>query len=248
MLKGVILAAGKGTRLYPTTKIIPKILLPIYDKPMIFYAIETLKKMGIKDIMIVTSKDNDHMVRGTIDGEFTGINIQYRIRESTKGSADAFKAAIDFIKGYYSVLMYADNILIGEEIDSAFKEGINNLKDGYSSIFTYRVNNPKEFGIVEIDKSNNIISLEEKPKIPKTNLASIGLYMYTPDVIEKLNNIKLSPRGEYEMTDVNNMYLRENLLKAVTLKSSVEWFDTGSSDRIVDASIRVRERIKKQVK
>ncbi len=243
MLKGVILAAGRGARLYPVTKVIPKILLPVYDKPMIFYSIESMIQMGIKDILIVTSKDTDYMVRGTIEGEFPQVNIEYKIREVARGSADAFKTAKDFIKGHNSVLMYSDNVLIGKEMKSAFKEGINNLKKGYSSIFTYRVNNPEKFGVVEFDKENNIIRIEEKPKHPKTNFATIGLYMYTPDVIEKLDKVKLSSRGEYEMTDVNNMYLKDKKLKAITFKESVEWFDTGTPEALLDASIKVKERI-----
>lgn len=246
MLKGVILAAGRGTRLFPMTKVIPKILLPVYDKPMIFYSIEAMIKMGVKDIMIVTSKDTDYMVRGTIESEFPSVNIQYRIREVARGNADAFKAAIDFIEGHNSVLMFSDNILIGDDMKSAFKEGINNLKKGYSSIFTYKVNDPKRFGVAEVDEDKNVIGLEEKPEHPKTNLAAIGLYMYTPDVIEKLDKIKQSSRGEYEITDVNNMYLNEKKLKAITFKDSVEWFDTGTPDAIIDASIRVRERVKKK--
>lgn len=243
MIKGIVLAAGRGTRLFPLTKSVPKVLLPVYDKPMIFYSIETLIGAGVKDIAIVTSIDGYNSIKTTIDGEFPEANISYIIDKKPEGNAASFGAAKKFFQGHDCILMFADNIILGET-KSLIQEGFDHLKDNRSSIFVYRVENPRPFGVIESDKDGRVLSIEEKPEHPKSNLIAIGLYIFPKDVTEKLANLKLSPRGEYEITDVLAQYLDEDRLSCIELKNDM-WFDTGNADDMLEASKKAREYKKK---
>lgn len=235
-MKGVILAAGKGSRLLPSTKIVPKVLLPVYDKPMIFYAVEAMIDAGVKDIMIVASSIGEVLIAKTLEGEYDGkVNITYKAHDVQMGSVDAFRAAADFIRGDDCLLYFADNIFLGVDFKSLINKARDNLQVGFSSIITYTVPNPKGLGIVEHDSLGNIKSIEEKPEHPKSNYAAIGVYVYTKDVVDKMYEVEIGYRGEYEITDLNNIYLDLGKLKAINIKNG-KWFDTGTKDAVLEAA------------
>lgn len=239
-MKGVILAAGKGTRLLPNTKILPKTLLPIYDRPMIFYAVEAMIEAGIEEVMIVVSPTGEMLTAKTLEGEFDDkIKITYKTHATQLGSVDAFRAAKDYIRGNDCLLYFSDNIFSGVDFKSIVEEGKRNLEKNCSSIITYEVPNPKQLGVVEADDEGNIISIEEKPEFPKSNLASIGVYIYTKDVVDKMDDVELDFRGEYQITDLNNMYLAEGRLKAIRIKSG-KWYDTGNADKMLEAANEIK--------
>lgn len=244
-MKGVILAAGRGTRLYPITKVVPKVLLPIYDKPMIFYSIETLMEADVQEILVVTSASNYGLIKDTIGDYYKDkVNIEYEIVENPKGSADSFKVSKKFLGDSPCVLMYADNIIFGSDMKPLFDTAFENLKDDRASIFSYRVENPKGYGILELDETGKVLSLEEKPEKPKTDIAAIGLYVFPSDVVSKAESVPLSIRGEYEMADVNTSYLNEDRLCAVNLDNNYKWFDTGTVDAMLEATIEAKRRSK----
>ncbi|NLD78739.1 MAG: glucose-1-phosphate thymidylyltransferase RfbA [Mollicutes bacterium] len=234
-MKGIILAGGKGTRLYPMTIAVSKQLLPIYDKPMIYYPLSVLMLAGIKEIMIIsTPTDISQYEKLLGDGSKIGVKFEYKVQTEPRGLADAFILGEDFIGKDSVCLILGDNIFHGGGISIAIKEAISNKKG--ATIFGYPVKNPKEFGVVEFDKSMNAISIEEKPEDPKSQYAVPGLYFYDNEVINIAKNVKPSNRGEIEITAVNNEYLKRKQLKVVTLGRGMAWLDTGTPKGMNQAS------------
>lgn len=234
-MKGIVLAAGAGTRLYPASQPISKILLPIYDKPMIYYPLSTLMLAGIKDILIITNEtDYDNFVKLLGDGSQFGINIEYRIQYVQRGIADAFIIAEDFINGEDSALILGDNIFHGHGFSTIMK---NALKTNHgATVFGYTVKDPERFGVVEFDKNKKVLSLEEKPTKPKSNYAVTGLYFYDKNVCEYAKQLKPSARGELEITDLNKIYLEKGMLNVEILGRGFAWLDTGTHDSMLQAS------------
>ncbi len=237
-MKGIILAGGKGTRLYPSTIAVSKQLLPIYDKPLIYYPISTLMLAGIRKILIIsTPEDIDNYKKLLGDGSKFGVHFKYAVQDKPRGLADAFIIGEKFIGKDNVCLILGDNIFHGTGFQEKFKR-IKKRKN-YATIFGYQVNNPKDFGVVELDANDNAISLEEKPKEPKSRYAVPGLYFYDNSVIEIAKNIKPSARGELEITEVNNVYLRQKRLKVETLGRGVAWLDTGTPSNMLKAGLLV---------
>ena len=234
-MKGIVLAAGAGTRLYPASQPISKILLPIYDKPMIYYPLSTLMLAGIKDILIITNEtDYDNFVKLLGDGSQFGINIEYRIQYVQRGIADAFIIAEDFINGEDSALILGDNIFHGHGFSTIMK---NALKTNHgATVFGYTVKDPERFGVVEFDKNKKVLSLEEKPAKPKSNYAVTGLYFYDKNVCEYAKQLEPSARGELEITDLNKIYLEKGMLNVEILGRGFAWLDTGTHDSMLQAS------------
>ena len=234
-MKGIVLAAGAGTRLYPASQPISKILLPIYDKPMIYYPLSTLMLAGIKDILIITNEtDYDNFVKLLGDGSQFGINIEYKIQYVQKGIADAFIIAEDFINGEDSALILGDNIFHGHGFSTIMK---NALKTNHgATVFGYTVKDPERFGVVEFDENKKVLSLEEKPANPKSNYAVTGLYFYDKNVCEYAKQLEPSARGELEITDLNKIYLEKGMLNVEILGRGFAWLDTGTHDSMLQAS------------
>lgn len=234
-MKGIILAAGSGTRLSPATTPISKILLPVFDRPMIYYPLSILMTASIKDILVITNeKDADNFKRTLGDGSQYGIDISYEIQYVQRGISDAFIIAEKWIGNDDVVLILGDNIFYGNSLKSSMLEASSCKKPAV--IFGYHVSDPKRFGVIEFDNTHNVISLEEKPQHPKSNYAAIGLYFYKKDVCSRAKVLKPSKRGELEITDLNNMYLNNNDLSVIILKDDIKWFDAGTFDSILEAS------------
>ena len=232
--KGIILAGGAGTRLYPASLPISKILLTVYDKPMIYYPLTTLMLAGIKDILIISNPDDvDNFKKLLGDGSQVGINIEYAIQYETKGIADALIIAENFIGEDNIALILGDNIFYGENFSSRLMHIMQN-NDG-ATVFGYEVKTPEKFGIVEFDKKGKVLSLEEKPKNPKSNYAVVGLYFYDNNAIKYAKELTPSARGELEITDLNKVYLSKNKLNVELLKRGFVWLDTGSFDMLMQA-------------
>ena len=236
--KGIILAGGKGSRLSPITNVVSKQLLPIFDKPMIYYPLSTLMLSGIKEILIITNEKDKTLFQSLLgDGEKLGISIQYKTQKNPDGIAQAFLIADEFIKDKPVTLILGDNIFYGKGLVNLLQNAHNNSN---ATIFAYPVKDPERYGVVEFNKDLKVLSIEEKPKLPKSNFAVTGIYYYDNTVLEKAKSIKFSKRGELEISDINNLYLKENSLNIELFGRGMAWLDTGTFDSLNEASIFIK--------
>lgn len=247
-MKGIVLAGGSGTRLYPITKGISKQLMPIYDKPMVYYPISVLILAGIRDILVIsTPQDLPGFRRLLGDGSDYGVRFEYAEQPSPDGLAQAFTIGADFIGDDSACLVLGDNIFHGAGFTGMLKEAVRAAEeDGKATVFGYRVNDPERYGVAEFDREGNCLSIEEKPEHPKSNYAVVGLYFYPNKVVEVARNIRPSARGEYEITTVNQRFLEDGELKVQTLPRGFAWLDTGTHDSLAEASIYVEVLEKRQ--
>lgn len=246
-MKGIILAGGSGTRLYPLTKVTSKQLLPIYDKPMIYYPLSTLMLASIRDILIISTPSDTPRFKDLLgDGSNFGINLSYAVQEKPEGLAQAFLIGEDFIGNDTCAMILGDNIFYGGWFRKYLNDAVRDAENGKATIFGYYVNDPERFGIVEFDKEKNVISVEEKPKKPKSNYCITGLYFYDNRVVEMAKKVKPSARGELEITDLNRMYLNENDLKVQILGRGFAWLDTGTTESLMDAALFIQTIQKRQ--
>jgi len=240
-MKGIILAGGSGTRLYPLTRVTSKQLLPVYDKPMIYYPLSTLMLAGIRDILIIsTPQDTPRFQELLGDGKHFGINLSYAVQSSPDGLAQAFIIGKEFIGNDACAMVLGDNIFYGGWFRKNLSDTVHNAENGYATIFGYYVKDPERFGIMEFDKNKNVISVEEKPKHPKSNYCITGLYFYPAGVSEMAEQVVPSARGELEITTLNDMYLKQEKLKAQVLGRGFAWLDTGTMDSLMEASTFVQ--------
>ncbi|MEG1634310.1 MAG: glucose-1-phosphate thymidylyltransferase RfbA [Rikenellaceae bacterium] len=246
-MKGIVLAGGSGTRLYPITKGVSKQLLPIYDKPMIFYPISVLMLAGIREILIIsTPYDLPGFKRLLGDGKDYGVQFTYKEQPSPDGLAQAFTIGKDFIGSDSVCLVLGDNIFFGQGFSAILRQAVKNTDEGYATVFGYRVSDPERYGVVAFDEIGNAISIEEKPKAPKSNYAVVGLYFYPNKVVDVAFKIKPSIRGEYEITTVNEQFMNDKELKVEILGRGFAWLDTGTHDSLSEASTFIEVIEKRQ--
>lgn len=240
-MKGIVLAAGSGTRLYPSTIAITKQLLPVYDKPMVYYPISVLMLAGIKDILIISTPDDISNFQKLLgDGSRFGVNFSYKIQNNPNGIAEALILGEDFIKNEPCALILGDNIFYGPGFTGLLKDATKNSEKGFATIFAHQVKTPERFGIVEFDNKNNVKNIIEKPARPKTNFAVTGLYFYDKNASKYAKTLTPSKRGELEITDLNNIYLKNNNLRVETLGRGFTWLDTGLPKALLDAGEYIR--------
>lgn len=247
-MKGIILAGGSGTRLYPITKGVSKQLVPIYDKPMIFYPLSVLMLAGIQEILIITTPEDQASFQNLLgDGKELGLNFEYIVQPSPDGLAQAFILGEEFIGDADVCLILGDNIYYGHDLPKMTSNAVENAKqENKATVFGYHVHDPERYGVAEFDENGNVVSLEEKPDIPKSNYAVTGLYFYPNDVIQKSKQVKPSHRGELEITTVNQMYLSEQRLKLETMGRGFAWLDTGTHESLLEASMFIETIEKRQ--
>lgn len=245
MRKGIILAGGSGSRLYPSTIAISKQLIPVYDKPLIYYPLSTLMLANIREILLISSPEHIALFEKLLgDGSALGLNISYEIQKEPKGLSEAFIIGEKFLNGDEACLVLGDNIFYGSDFMSILDEANNDSK--FSTIFAYQVSDPERFGVVDFNENNHVLSIEEKPLKPRSNFAVTGLYFYPNDVSEKAKSLKPSARGELEITDLNKLYLDEKKLKVKTLSRGYAWFDTGTPESMIEASNFIHTLEKRQ--
>lgn len=240
-MKGILLAGGRGTRLYPLTRTVSKQLLPVYDKPMIYYPLSTLMLFGIRDILIISTPEDTPRIEQLLgDGSSLGLNLSYAVQEEPKGIAQALLIGKEFIKGDQVCLILGDNIFyMGEQLHQIVDK-LHSTDNNVATIFAYHVSNPQRFGVVEFNSQMQVISIEEKPQRPKSNYVSVGLYFYPPDAADKAASLKPSKRGELEITDLNNLYLKESRLSVIPMLRGNAWLDAGTPESLMDSGDFVR--------
>lgn len=234
-MKGIILAGGSGTRLWPSTKVICKQLIPVYDKPMIYYPLSVLMLAGISEILIISTPQDTPRIEGLLgDGESLGLKISYAVQAHPNGLAEAFILGAEFIGNDSVALVLGDNIFYGNQLSALVQNAAK--KQNGATVFGYYVTDPERYGVIEFDKEQKVLSIEEKPQKPKSNWAAVGLYFYDNRVVEWARNLKPSARGELEITDINNLYLRDGSLHVELMKRGFAWLDTGTQDSLLEAS------------